>query len=56
MNGFGFLVFMFVIVAGYYVIPRIMQLDVVLADMENLDDEQLAVINEYPDVLVRMAK
>ena len=56
MNGFGFLVFVFVIVGGYYVIPRIMQLDVVLADLEDLDDEQLAVLNEYPDVLVRMAK
>lgn len=56
MNGLHLLVLAFVIVGGFYVIPRIMQLDVVLADMENLDDEQLAVINEYPDVLVRMAK
>lgn len=56
MNGFGFAVFVFVIVGGYYFIPRIMRLDVVLRDMEDLDDEQLAVINEYPDVLVRVAK
>jgi hypothetical protein len=56
MNGFGLLVLAFVFVAGTYVIPRIMALDVVLRDMEDLDDEQLAVLNEYPDVLVRVAK
>lgn len=56
MNGLHFLVLAFVFVAGTYVIPRIMQLDAVLRDMENLDDEQLAVINEYPDVLVRVVK
>lgn len=56
MNGLHLLVLAFVIVAGTYVIPRIMALDVVLRDMEDLDDEQLAVVNEFPDVLVRVAK
>ena len=56
MNGLHLLVLAFVFVASAYVIPRVMALDVVLRDMENLDDEQLAVINEYPDVLVRVAK
>lgn len=56
MNGFHLLVLTFLFVAGTYVIPRIMALDVVLRDMEDLDDEQLAVVNEYPDVIVRLAK
>ena len=56
MNGLHLLVLAFVIVAGTYVIPRVMRLDAVLKDMEDLDDEQLAVLNEYPDVLVRVSK
>jgi hypothetical protein len=56
MNGFHLLILALTVVGAVYVVPRLMRLDAVLADMEDLDDEQLAVINEYPDVLVRVAK
>lgn len=56
MNGLYILVLAATIVGAVYVVPRLMRLDAVLADMEDLDDEQLAVINEFPDVLVRVAK
>lgn len=56
MNGFYVLVLAATILGAVYVVPRLMRLDAVLKDMEDLDDEQLAVLNEYPDVLVRMAK
>lgn len=56
MNGLHLLVLAFVIVGAVYAVPRVMALDVVLRDMEDLDDEQLAVLAEYPDVLVRVAK
>ena len=57
MNGFYVLVLVATIVGAAYIVPRLMRLDAVLADMDNLDDEELAaVLSEFPDVLVRAAR
>lgn len=57
MNGVHFLVFAFVVFGATYWIPRLMRLDDVLADMDNLDDEELAaVLAEFPDVMVRVSR
>lgn len=57
MNGFYVVVLAAVIVGAAYIVPRLMRLDAVLADMDNLDDEELAaVLAEFPDVLVRAAR
>ena len=57
MNGFYVLVLAATILGAVYVVPRLMRLDAVLADMEGLDDEELAaVLAEFPDVLVRVSK
>jgi hypothetical protein len=57
MNGLHVLILAAVIVGAAYIVPRLMRLDAVLADMDNLDDEELAaVLAEFPDVLVRAAR
>ena len=57
MNGFYVLVLAATILGAVYVVPRLMRLDQVLADMGDLDDEELAaVLREFPDVLVRASK
>ena len=57
MNGFHFLVLAFIIVGGVYFIPRAIRHDLVMRDLENLDDEELAaVLAEYPDYLDRVRK
>lgn len=57
MNGLYVLAVAAVIVGAAYWIPRLMRLDDVLADMDNLDDEELAaVLAEFPDVMVRAAR
>lgn len=57
MNGLHVLVLAAVIVGAAYIVPRLMRLDAVLADMDNLDDDELAaVLAEFPDVLVRVAR
>lgn len=57
MNGYFVFVLAAVIVGAAYIVPRLMRLDAVLADMDNLDDEELAaVLAEFPDVLVRAAR
>lgn len=57
MNGFYVLVLAATIVGAVYWIPRLMRLDDVLADMDNLDDEELAAaLIEFPDVMVRAAR
>lgn len=57
MNGFYVLVLAVTILGAAYAIPRLMRLDAVLADMGDLDDEELAaVLQEFPDVLVRVSK
>ena len=57
MNGLHFLILAAVIVGAAYIVPRLMRIDAVLADMDNLDDEELAaVLSEFPDVLVRAAR
>ena len=57
MNGLYVLAVAAVIMGAVYWIPRLMRLDDVLADMDNLDDEELAaVLSEFPDVMVRAAR
>lgn len=57
MNGFYVLVLAATIVGAVFIVPRLMRLDMVLADMENLDDEELtAVLSEFPDALVRWSR
>ena len=57
MNGLHLLVLALTVVGAVYVVPRLLKLDAVLADMEDLDDEELAaVLAEYPDALVRIAR
>ena len=57
INGFHFLVFAAVIFGIVYVIPRAIRHDLVMRDLENLDDEELAaVLAEYPDYLDRVRK
>lgn len=52
MNGLHFLILAAVIVGAAYIVPRLMRLDMVLADMDNLDDEELAAaLQEFPDLL-----
>ena len=57
MTGLHILILAAVIVGAVYIVPRLMRMDAVLADMDNLDDEELtAVLSEFPDVLVRAAR
>lgn len=57
MTGLHVLILAAVIVGAAYIVPRLMRIDAVLADMDNLDDEELAaVLAEFPDVLVRAAR
>lgn len=57
MNGLYVLAVAAVIVGAVYWIPRLMRLDDVLADMDNLDNEELAaVLAEFPDVMVRTSR
>lgn len=57
LNGLFAAAWVAVIVGAVYWIPRLMRLDDVLADMDNLDDEELAaVLAEFPDVMVRAAR
>ena len=57
INGFHFLVFAAVIFGIVYVIPRAIKHDLVMRDLENLDDEELAAVQaEFPDYLDRIRK
>lgn len=56
MNGFHVLVLAAVIVGAVFYIPRLISIDRVFAEMEALDDEELAaVLAEFPDYLTRRA-
>lgn len=57
MNGFYVLILAATIVGAVYWIPRLIALDRVMFEMDNLDDEELAaVLAEFPDALTRWAK
>lgn len=56
MNGFHVLVLTAVIVGAVFYIPRLIAIDRVFAEMEALDDEELAaILAEFPDYLTRRA-
>lgn len=52
MNGFYLLVLAATIVGAVFWIPRAIRHDMLMADLEALDDEELAaVLAEFPDAL-----
>ena len=54
MNGFFVLVLAATIVGAVFYIPRLIAIDLVMAEMESLDDEELAaVLAEFPDYMAR---
>ena len=54
MNGFFVLVLAATIVGAVFYIPRLIAIDLVMAEMESLDDEELAaILAEFPDYLAR---
>ena len=54
MNGFYVLLLAATIVGAVYWIPRALAYDRWVAEMDNLDDEELAaVLAEFPDALTR---
>ena len=56
MNAFHFLVFVAVIVGAAFLVPRLIGIDAILAEMDNLDDEELAAaLDAYPDWMTRRA-
>jgi hypothetical protein len=57
MNGFYVLVLAATIVGAVYWIPRLIAMDRIMFEMDNLDDEELAaVLAEFPDFLTRRPK
>ena len=57
LNGLYALAWVAVIVGAVYWIPRAIRHDRNMAALEALDDEELAaVLQEFPDVLVRAAR
>jgi hypothetical protein len=56
VNGFYVLVLAATIVGAVFFVPRLIAIDLLMAEMEALDDEELAaVLAEYPDYLARRA-
>lgn len=52
INGLHFLVFAATVFGAVFIVPRLIAIDMVLAEMSNLDDEELAaVLAEFPDYL-----
>jgi len=51
-HAFQFLVFAATVFGAVFIVPRLIAIDMVLAEMSNLDDEELAaVLAEFPDYL-----
>ena len=56
MNGIFVLVLAATVVGAVFFIPRLVAIDRVFAEMEALDDEELAaILAEFPDYLTRRA-
>jgi hypothetical protein len=54
MNGFHILVLAAVIVSAVFFVPRLVAIDRVFAEMDALDDEELAaILAEFPDYLTK---
>jgi hypothetical protein len=57
MNGFYALVLAATIVGAVIMIPRAIRHDRIMAALESLDDDELAVVlEEFPDILDRARK
>ena len=54
MNGFHFVIFALTVFGAAFVVPRLIAIDMILAEMDNLDDEELAAaLDAYPDWMTR---